>query len=26
MQARDIDRVMSFDRGFDGIPGVARLA
>jgi len=26
MQSRDIDRVMSFDRGFDGIPGVARLA
>jgi predicted nucleic acid-binding protein len=26
MQARDIDRVMSFDRGFDGIPGVERLA
>ena len=25
MQARDIDRVMSFDRGFDGIPGVRRL-
>ena len=25
MQARDIDRVMSFDRGFDGIPGIVRL-
>jgi predicted nucleic acid-binding protein len=25
MQARDIDRVMSFDRGFDGIPGITRL-
>ena len=25
MQARDIGRVMSFDRGFDGIPGLERL-
>jgi hypothetical protein len=25
MHARDIDRVMSFDRGFDGIPGISRL-
>ena len=25
MHARDIDRVMSFDRGFDGIPGIERL-
>jgi len=25
MHARDIDRVMSFDRGFDGIPGIRRL-
>ena len=25
MQARDIDSVMSFDRGFDGIPGIQRL-
>ena len=25
MHARDIDRVMSFDRGFDGIPGIQRL-
>jgi hypothetical protein len=26
MQARDVDTIMSFDRGFDGIPGIARLA
>lgn len=26
MQAHDVDRIMSFDRGFDGIPGVVRLA
>jgi predicted nucleic acid-binding protein len=25
MQARDVDRVMSFDRGFDGVPGLQRL-
>ena len=25
MHARDIDKVMSFDRGFDGIPGIRRL-
>jgi predicted nucleic acid-binding protein len=25
MQGRDIGRVMSFDRGFDGIPGIVRL-
>ena len=25
MHARDIDQVMSFDRGFDGIPGIRRL-
>ena len=25
MHARDIDRVMRFDRGFDGIPGIQRL-
>jgi uncharacterized protein len=25
MQARDVDQVMSFDRGFDGIPGIERL-
>ena len=25
MHARDIDRVMSFDRGFDGIDGIQRL-
>jgi predicted nucleic acid-binding protein len=25
MQARDIGRIMSFDRGFDGIPGIVRL-
>lgn len=26
MQARDVDTIMSFDRGFDGIPGIALLA
>ncbi len=26
MQAHDVDRIMSFDRGFDGIPGIERLA
>lgn len=26
MRRRDIDRVMSFDRGLDGIPGVLRVA
>ena len=25
MQGRDIGTVMSFDRGFDGIPGIIRL-
>ena len=25
MQAHDVDAVMSFDRGFDGIPGVRRI-
>ena len=25
MQSRDVARVMSFDRGFDGIPGIERL-
>jgi uncharacterized protein len=25
MQVRDVDSVMSFDRGFDGIPGIKRL-
>ena len=25
MDARDIDRVMSFDHGFDGVPGIERL-
>ena len=25
MQGRDIDRIMSFDAGFDGIPGIVRL-
>lgn len=25
MQGRDIDRVMSFDTGFDAIPGITRL-
>lgn len=26
MQRHDIDRIMTFDRGFDGIPGVLRVA
>jgi hypothetical protein len=26
MQGRDIGRIMSFDRAFDGIPGIVRLA
>ena len=26
MQGRDIGRVLSFDTGFDGIPGIVRLA
>lgn len=26
MQGRDIGRIMSFDAGFDGIPGIVRLA
>lgn len=26
MQARDIGRIMSFDAGFDGMPGIERLA
>lgn len=26
MQRRGVSRVMSFDRGFDGIPGIVRLA
>ena len=25
MQGRDIDRILSFDRGFDGIPGIVRV-
>lgn len=25
MQGRDIERVMSFDQGFDGLPGITRL-
>ena len=25
MHGRDIDGVMSFDRGFDGIPGIQRI-
>jgi len=25
MQARDVGRVMSFDRGFDGLPGIERI-
>jgi predicted nucleic acid-binding protein len=26
MQARDVGRILTFDRGFDGIPGIVRLA
>jgi hypothetical protein len=26
MQGRDIDRILSFDSGFDGIPGIVRLS
>jgi predicted nucleic acid-binding protein len=26
MQAHDVGRIMSFDRGFDGIPGLERIA
>jgi len=26
MQGRDIDRILSFDVGFDGIPGIARVS
>ena len=26
MQRHDVDRVMSFDAGFDGIPGIERIA
>ena len=26
MQGRDIDRILSFDAGFDGIPGIVRLS
>lgn len=26
MQARDVGRIMSLDRGFDGIPGIQRIA
>ena len=25
MQGRDIDRILTFDTGFDGIPGIVRL-
>jgi predicted nucleic acid-binding protein len=25
MQGRDVDRILSFDTGFDGIPGIRRL-
>jgi uncharacterized protein len=25
MQGRDVDRILSFDAGFDGIPGIVRL-
>ena len=26
MQGRDIDRIMTFDTGFDGVPGIVRLS
>ena len=26
MQGRDIDRILSFDSGFDGIPGIVRIS
>jgi len=26
MQRHEIDQIMTFDRGFDGLPGVTRLA
>jgi len=26
MQGRDIGRILSFDAGFDGIPGIVRLS
>ena len=26
MQARDVGRILSFDAGFDGIPGIVRMA
>ena len=26
MQGRDVGRILTFDRGFDGIPGIVRLA
>jgi hypothetical protein len=26
MQAHDVSRMMSFDRGFDGLPGIVRIA
>ena len=26
MQGRDIGRIMSFDTGFDGIPGIVRVS
>ncbi len=26
MQGRDIDRILSFDSGFDGLPGIVRLS
>ncbi len=26
MQGRDIDRILSFDNGFDGIPGIVRVS
>jgi predicted nucleic acid-binding protein len=26
MQARDIGRIMSFDTGFDSVPGIDRIA
>lgn len=26
MQGRDVDRILSFDSGFDGIPGIVRIS
>jgi predicted nucleic acid-binding protein len=26
MQGRDVDRILSFDAGFDGLPGIVRIS